>query len=284
MRRTFPVSVLCLALGALAACAPEHVIPTEQVPMAGVRFIHAVPDTMALDFRFVDVAENSNFANRVFRQTTNLFYKGAQAGERHLRIFLHHDTDLQVASTVVKDTMVTLEAGKRYTFMLWGYAAPGSNPPMRLTVIEDDPADPGSQVALRVVNAAVGLGAVDVSQYTRGSASGTSCPGAGVPPATPTWAGVPEFGVSTYLQTAASQICYLVTPAGGGAALAELRAPPGDPGTVDLDGIPGTTVPGSAVSGFVVPRSVDGSSAPNLTTPTLFFLWDRRPPRTCSLC
>jgi len=274
MRRFLQFPVLCLAVGALAACEPDHVIETVVPPTAGVRFIHAVPDTGALDFRFVDLPENSNFGNRTFRLTANLYYKGARAGERHLRIF-RTGTTVEVASTVVKDTVVNLEAGKRYTFILWGYATPGSNPPMRLTVIEDDPADPGTQIALRVVNAGVGLGPVDVSQYPNG----------GDVPGTATWSAVPEFGVSSYITAATGQKRYRVMPAGGGAALfADPLAPAGDPGTVDIEGIPGTTVAGSAVSGFVVPRSVAGSGATNFTTPSLFFLWDRRPPRTCSLC
>lgn len=281
MRRTLQLSMLCLAAGALA-CEPEHVIETEAIPSAGIRFIHAVPDTGALDFRFVDIPENSNFANRTFRLTSNLYYKPAQAGERHLRVFLN-GTTAEVASQVLVDEVVTLEAGKRYTFILWGYARTGSNPAMRFDMLEDDPADPGAQVALRVVHAGVGLGSVDVYQYPRGNSAGSSCPGGGVPGAAPTWT-VAEFGVSSYVQAATGQICYRATPAGGGATLADLRAPTGTAATVDIEGIPGTTVGGSAVSGFVVPRSVAGSAAPNLTTPTIFFLWDRRPPRTCTLC
>ena len=53
--------------------------------------------------------------------------------------------------------------------------------------------------------------------------------------------------------------------------------------TVDLDALPGTTIPGSAVSGFVFPRSVAGSKAASFAAPGIFFVWDRRPPRAAGL-
>ena len=62
MRRILQLSTLCLAAGVVSACKPEEVVTTPKQPTAGVRFINAVPDTGAtfgLDFRFVDVVENS---------------------------------------------------------------------------------------------------------------------------------------------------------------------------------------------------------------------------------
>jgi hypothetical protein len=141
---------------------------------------------------------------------------------------------------------------------------------MQLAILNDDPADPGSQVALRLVNAAAGLGALDGRQYPNG----------GTVPGTPTWAAVPELSASAYVQAPTGQIRYNVTPAGGGTALfADALALAGTAATVDLDATPGTTVAGSAVSGFIFPRSVAGSAAANFTTPGVIFVWDRRPPR-----
>lgn len=270
MRRILPLSALLLVAGTMTACKPDEIITTEDIPTAGIRFIHAVPDTGAMDFRPVDIVENSTFYNVAFRSTTLLFYKNARAGERHFRIFMNGTTSA-VASTVVKDTTVTLEAGKLYTFILWGFARPGSSPGLKLTVLKDDPADPGSQVALRVVNAAAGLGALDVTQY----------PFTGSLPATPTWPGVAELSASSYVNVAAGDsVKYNVRPTGSGTALfADAKALVGLPATVDIDALPGTRVAGSAVSGFIVPRSVAGSQAANFTTPGIIFLWDRRPPR-----
>jgi hypothetical protein len=268
MRRFFQLSVLCLAAGVLTACEPEHVLKSPEIPTAGVRFVHAVPDTGAMDFRFVDIVENSAHYAVTFRANANLYYKPARAGQRHLRIF-RSGTTADVATIVVKDTVVTLEENRRYTFILWGFSRPGSNPPMRLSVIEDNPADPGAQVALRVINAGAGLNPMNVG-FNAGS---------GACPATVTWANVPALSASAYVQVAPGTYRYCVT---GGADLNAV-APVGDPGTVDIEAIPGTTVSGSAVTGIIFPRNVAGSQATSPTAPSIIFVWDRRPP-TCPLC
>lgn len=280
MRRILKFSVLCLAAGVLNGCRPEEVVITEDIPTAGVRFIHAVPDTSAMDFRPVDIVENSTFYNVGFRGTTLLFYKNARAGSRHFRIFLSPDLALPaeqqqaMASTVVKDTTVTLEAGHRYTFILWGFARPGSTPGMRLDILDDNPADPGAQVALRLVNAGAGLGPIDGRFYVTG----------GTPPTAPSWAAVPELSASAYVSTAPGSIRYNVRAAGSATNLfADATALAGVAATVDLEAQPGTTIEGSAVSGFVFPRSVAGSKAANFTTPGIIFVWDRRPPRAPGL-
>ena len=206
MRRFLQLSVLCLAAGVVNACTPETVIKTEDIPTAGVRFVNAVPDTGAVDFRPVDIVENSTFYGIAFRGTGQLYYKNARAGSRHFRIFMAN-TDLSlpaatqqaIASTVVKDTTVTLEAGHRYTFILWGYSRTGSTPAMKLEMIDDNPADPGAQVALRIVNAAPTLGgggAIDGRQY----------PSSGAPPAGATWANVAPMTVSAYVAAPAGAI------------------------------------------------------------------------------
>lgn len=284
MRRIFQLSVLCLAAGVVTACEPEETIPTETAPTAGVRFVHAVPDTGAMDFRPVDIVENTHFYQVGFRGTALLYYKNARAGARKFRIFMNGNTQA-VASTVVKDIDVTLEPGKNYTFIIWGNARTGSTPAMTLTILTDDPADPGSQVALRILNATGA--AIDGKQY----------PSTGAAPATATWANVAPLTVSTYVAAAPGAIRYRVEPAGGGTALfadavALAGAPATGPGGVlcppsttgcDRDALPGTTLPGSGVSGIVFPRSVAGSLATNFTTPGIIFVWDRRPPRLAGL-
>lgn len=277
-QRILHLPVFCLAAGVAGACSTETVIGTVTPPTAGVRFVHAVPDTGSMDFRFVDIPENSAHYGFTFRATANLYYKGAEAGQRHLRIFMS-GTTADVATIVVKDTLVNLEAGKLYTYILWGGARPGSTPPMQLTVLEDGTTDPGSQVALRVINAAAGLGPLDVFQYVRGTATGSSCPGGGTVPATPTFAGVAELTASSYVLVAAGRICFRVTPPGGAALFTDALAPQGTAATIDIEAIPGTNVAGSAVTGIVVPRSVAGSQAASFATPGIIFAWDRRPPR-----
>lgn len=274
MRPILHYSVLGLALAAMGACKAESVFPTENIPTAGIRFLNVVPDTGAVDFRPVDIVENSTFYNVAFRSTTLLFYKNARAGARHFRIFFTPDPNTsaaqqqQTASTVVWDSTVNLEAGKLYTFILWGFARPGSLPARQLTVLEDSPADPGNQVALRVVNAGAGLGALDVAVYPDGGV---------VPP--PTWAAVPELSASGYVTMPTGPIRYNFQPAGGGAAvITDPLALQGVAATVDINPVPGTTVAGSAVSGFIVPASVVGSTAASFAAPGFISIWDRRPP------
>lgn len=279
MRRIFQLSVLSLAAGVVVACAPEKVIQTEDIPTAGVRFLNVVPDTggaFGVDFRPVDIVENSTFYQMTFRNTTLFFYKNARAGSRHFKVFLD-DSLASVASTVLADTTITLEAGKRYTFILWGFSRTGQTPAMKLDVITDDPADPGTQIALRTINAclpgicgAAANGVVDVRQY----------PAAGPVPGAATWAAVPVQSFSSYVQAAPGSIKFNVTPTGNATALfTDPTALPGAAGTVDIEALPGTTVAGSAVTGIVVPRSVAGSKAANVVTPGMIFVWDRRPPR-----
>lgn len=287
MRRVFQFSILCVA-GLMIGCTPDEEILSEDIPTAGIRFIHAVPDTSAFDFRPVDIVENTAFYGVAFRSSNQVFYKNARAGDRHFKVFLTPDPSLPaaeqqaMASTVVQDINVTLEPGHVYTIILWGYSRAGSSPSMQLTVLDDDPADPGSQVALRLINAAAGLGDIDGYQYARGGDAGSSCPGGATPPATPTWGSVPELTESSYITVDPGLKCYRVTLAGDvttlfSDALALAGAPPNL--VTGHQALPGTTQAGSAVTGIVLPPSVVGSKAPqSLTTPTILFFWDRRPP------
>lgn len=298
MRRILQLSMLCAAVGAASACAPDKTIGTENIPTAGVRFINAVPDTGAaygLDFRFVDLPESNSHFRVTFRNTpassggvtgsTQIQFKNARAGARHFRIFLD-DSIQTIASTVLKDSTINIEAGKNYTVLLWGRARSTGADKMQMKVFEENVADPGTQVALRVINATGNP--VDVRQYASTATV----------PANPTWANVPAYGISTYVTAAPAQIKYNVQPAGGGTALVtDGLALIGNPnGTqvggctvgVDCEGAPGTTVAGSAITAIIFPPSVAGTKAPQggaFTSPLLAFTWDRRPARACtSLC
>jgi len=295
MPRIFRLSILCLIAGAASACSRDEVIATENIPTAGVRFINAVPDTGAafgLDFRWVDIIETNHHFRITFRNnpatsgtgaaaitaSTTVEYKPARAGSRHFRVFLD-DTLQSIASVVLKDSTVNIEAGQLYTALLMGNARSTGADKMRLVFLNETVADPGANVALRVINT---TGApIDVRQYV---STGTA-------PAAATWANVPAYSVSTYVTVPPGQIRFNVQPAGGGTALfADALALPGAPpsssagpgGKIDIEAAPGTTVAGSAVSLIVFPRSVAGSKAPQSSAfqaPAGTFIWDRRPPR-----
>ncbi|HEX4681864.1 MAG TPA: DUF4397 domain-containing protein [Gemmatimonadaceae bacterium] len=288
MRRILQLSALCIVAAAASACSPDTTVSDPVQPFAGVRFINAVPDTagaFGLDFRFVDIVENSDAFRITFRNNPQssggvtasqaVQYKAAQPGSRHFRVFLD-DTLQSAASTVLADSTATLEANHLYTFLLWGNARSTGSDKMRLTVIDETVADPGTNVALRVINASGQ--AVDVRQYASSL------------PASATWANVAPYTVSSYVTTPPATLKFDVQPAGGGTALfSDITAIPGQPaGTatggctvgVDCTSTPGTTVAGSAVTLIVFPRSVAGSRAASFTTMGGAFVWDRRPTTT----
>ena len=302
MRRISQILMLGTAVASVAACSPDEVIQTETPPTAGVRFIHAVPDTATMDMRFIDMVENNAHFNISYRNnvvisptgatgvpaSTFIQFKPTRAGARDFRIFMNGGCTATTcnqayASTVVKDTTVDLVAGSNYTALLLGYANPaGPNrpagaPAMELMFYEENVAAPAAgEVALRVINATPT--AIDVRHYPNG----------GTVPAAATWANVPPMSISAYVNVPAGQYWYNVQPAGGGAtlfadrrALLGTAAVTGPPGPFDAQ--PGTTVAGSAVTGIVFPRSVSGSTAPNVTTPSISFMWDRRPPRPAGI-
>jgi hypothetical protein len=287
MQRLVQLSVLCLAAGLVSACNPDQVIKTEAIPTAGVRFINAVPDSsgsFGMDFRFIDIVESNAQFRISFRNnppasgiqvSTSIEYKNARAGSRHFRIFLD-DTLQAIASTVIKDSTLTLEAGHNYSVILMGAARASQ---MRMVVIDETVADPGAQVALRVINAT--SAPIDGRVYTQG----------GTAPAAATWAAVPAYSVSTYTSVAVGNIMYNIRPAGGTTNLfSDLQAPPGTAasssagaaGKLDTEAIPGTSVAGSALTMIVFPASTVGAKTPQTTaylSPAGTFMWDRRPPR-----
>ena len=298
MRRILQLSTLGLLAGVASACSPDTVFTTDLTPVAGVRFINAVPDTGAafgLDFRFVDIVENSDAYRITYRNTPStsgavtaaaqIQYKPAKTGARHFRIFLS-DSLLSAASITLKDSTATLEAGHNYTFLLWGNARSTGADKMRLTVIDENVPDPGQQVALRVINA--GATGIDVRQYV---ATGTV-------PTAADWSNVGGYSITTYKTVAPAPIKFNVQPQGGGTALfTDPQALIGEPiGTTagsasgagctvgtDCIAVPGTTVAGSAVTLIVFPRSVAGSKASNFTTPGAVTMWDRRPVTACKV-
>jgi hypothetical protein len=298
MRRNSGLSALCLAaVLAVTACKPDEVIATPDIPTAGIRFINAVPDTsgaFGMDFRFVDLVENSSTFRAVFRNnivttggvpaSTLVQFRPARAGQRRFAIFLN-DTLQSLASVKLKDSTLTLEAGKLYTAILWGNAR-GNAPAMRLSIIEENVADPGSNVAVRVINAT--SEPIDVRHYLANATA----------PATPAWANVAPLSVSSYVtmapSTTAARYRFNIRAAGGSTALPGITTDPtglignpasstaGPAGKFDIPPTPGTDVAGSAISLIVFPRSVAG--VPRIPQTAAFqanaasFVWDRRPP------
>ena len=253
-----------------------------QVPLAYTRFINAIPDTTAVDFRFVDQVEYSPFAIQLaFRGFTP--YQGTAPGARELKVWSNWGGDSVYIRHVTQQILAetpTFEAGKYYTIVAVGYARTGQSPAVRLQVYEDPIPDAGSSVALRVVNLATGLGALNVGI--------TATYDAPIP--APTFSNVAYLGASAYVTRApgaaymrvqeTTSATEIVAPGGSGNTVGVGRqVPPGAAGDPlnNLTTIGGSGQAGSAVTVFVFPRSVSGSRAPNVTAPTIVSLIDKHP-------
>jgi hypothetical protein len=244
-----------------------------QVPLAYTRFINAIPDTGAVDFRFVDLLEYSPFAVQLaYRGFTP--YQGTAPGARHLKVFTNPGgtaSQIPFVTGVLADETPSLEAGKYYTLVAVGYARTTGTPRVKLQVYEDPIPDPGSNVAFRVVNLATGLGSINVGV----TANSTD------PLPTPTFSNVAYLGASAYVTRAPGNAWFRVVDATAAEIVAGngRQAPVGAAGDPlnNLTTIGGSGQAGSAVTAYVVPRSVAGSTAPSVTTPSIIFIVDKHP-------
>ena len=244
-----------------------------QVPLAYTRFINAIPDTVPADFRFVDLLEYSPFAVQLpFRSFTP--YQGTAPGARHLKVFTNWGGDsiyLRHTTAVLGDETPSFEAGKYYTIVAVGFARTGSTPSLKIQVFEDPIPDPGSNVAFRVVNLASGLSSINVGV----TANSTDA----IP--TPTFTNVAYLGSSAYVTRAPGNAWFRVVDntsaeiVTGNGRQAPVGAA-GDP-LNNLTTIGGSGQAGSVVTAYVFPRSVSGSRAPNVTTPSIIFIVDKHP-------
>lgn len=191
--RLLPVAAI-----ALAACSGDSVstLVTPE-PHAAVRWINAVPDTMPLDYRFVDIVTNASAASVAYRGTSGS-YLGVPSGSHRIRVFLAGTTAAGngpgIVSTVVLDTTITFTVNHYYTILHEGYMKSGASPKHRLVVIDDAfPTPAAGNVAFRAINA--GAAAVDVYGTIASSISG------GVS-GTPLFANLGAGAVSAYVPVA----------------------------------------------------------------------------------
>jgi hypothetical protein len=295
MRRVVSLSVLGLAAGLLTGCDLKEVYPTAIPPLAGLRFINAVPDTAGaygMDLRFVDILESNAHFRQNFRNlpttaggvtaSAGVQYKHLRAGTRNFKIFLD-DTIQTIATVELVDTTFLFEAGKNYTALLWGYANPGGPnrpvgaPAMELLIVEEAVAAPGTNVELRVINTS------EIPYDVRTYDNGGAVPGAA------TWT-TTGHSISTYVLDTPGQQRYNVQPAGGGAVIfadplaligAAASTTAAGSTVLDIEALPGTTVAGSAITMIIWPRSTAGTRTPQtaaFNVPAATFVWDRRPP------
>ena len=277
--RPFRFSALCVVLGAGTSCHGDAVTTSPVIPMGAIHFVNAVPDTVKMDFRVVDMVSNAGLFGAAFR-SASMFYIGIEAGTRRLRVF-YDTTDVTIAQTVFSDTSFAVVANQNYTFVEAGYARTGSVPGRTVMILADGATDPGAtNIGLRVVHVGAGLGALDVNVTRRPSDT---------LPTTPLVGNLTYGSLGAYLAiradtAAAESLRVVVTAAATRApALVTLRLPTGVAGTPTVNPIAGARVVGSVLTVLVVPASVVGSPAPQggaFAAPSGVVLVDRRPSNT----
>lgn len=270
-KRLSPILAAFLLLG----CRGDGgVTLAPRVPLAYTRFVHAVADTGATDWRFVDQIENSPVAfGLAFRGFTP--YQATAPGSRHLRVF-PTSTDINVTSRFLIDTALTLAPDTYYTIVHLGYADASRAPKQQIVVLTDVmPTPDAASIGVRAVHLGTGLGAVDLFASSAGGTTPL--------PAAPFISGE-AFGVaSAYTLMPAGPLAIRVAVQGQRSPILVDAAAPagvaGDP-SLNLTTIGGSRMPGSVISAFFVPRSVAGTSAPQtpaFAAPALVYLIDRHP-------
>lgn len=272
--RSLRLVLLTVCAASLVACERNtEGTPFEPDPLAALRFINAVPDTMALDYRIVDIVTNAGMFDAAFRGNQAFYTPILATGERTIRVFLS-STDVTIAQTVVGETKFTFAEGKNYTVIHSGFMRTGQTPAVGISIVEDTPPTPAAgKVALRALNLAAGLGAQDVYVGTTTT---------GRPSTTAQWTNVPfgQFTPYVELDTAALRVATTATGTTTPLLVANTAAPAGSAAVGTVSAIPGVRIPGSGITIVILPRSVAGSTAPQTTafqTPAFAFVFDRRP-------
>ena len=271
----FPLLVALSALGVVGCSTDDGSLTASSTPpLAFVRYVNALPDTMNTTVRWVDYLEFTpqTFVNVAFRAFGQGMYQGLKPGSRHFKIFNADIVNYSTAgnTAVLADVTQSFEANKYYTILFTGYARGGG---AKIVVFEDVIPAPGANVMLRVLNANTGLGAVDVYKL---AAAGDPVAGA------PTIAAVAEQKFSSYTTFAPGAFALRATNAANptGLGTSGTAAPTGTAGTTAADPIGGATVAGTVITAMVFPASVTGSTAAVSATPSITYIVDKQPPRT----
>ena len=260
--RLLPVTALALFAGCSGDSVSKLVTPD---PHAAVRWVNAVPDTMPMDYRVVDILTNANAASVGYRGNSGS-YRALPPGSHHIRVFQAGTTAAcngpDVVSKVLLDTTVTFEVNHYYTILHAGYMKAGATPQQRLIVSDDVfPAATAANISVRAINAIAS--AVDMF------VTGATTAGGGVS-GTATFANMKFGQVGSYTSFAAAatspaKSTYRVTATGAGTTtplladgLLDIGDPAfaGSPTVPALDPIGGSQQAGSVITAVATPPGV----------------------------
>ncbi len=270
-------AILGLAVTAMIGCSEPSDGPTTPnvPPLAFVRYINAVPDTLGTTLRFIDQLEYSpmSWANVPFRGLGTGNYQPTEAGARKFRVFTADVTNYSTAGNtqILVDTTLTFEAGKYYTLLHLGYARTGSSPKQRIVSINDVFPAQAAGIAFRAIHAGLDVGNVDIyaTPTTTDAITGA-----------PLLANVSLNTVSAYLARSTGAFAARVTPAGSTTAVVSTAAPAGAAGSTSVDPLGGATIAGSIITAIAFPATPTNSAGTRFTTPGVVYYIDKQPPRT----
>ncbi len=297
MRFARSLLVGVVALGS-AACTPTDGGPTraEIPPLAYVRYINAVPDTLNTTVRWVDQVDFTpqTFLNVGYRQEGLGGFQGLEAGSRRFRVFTYQQvgTEFPAAgnTVVLADTTFNFEVGRYYTIVHAGFARTGSTPAQRVLILEDPPATPpATGLLVRVYNFSYSLN-WDLYLGPTAAAAADATPGTAYAPAelgtlvaSGAAANVETIRQAYVARATGALAARLVTGGTLNSLHNRVTGPAGLPETADFEAAGGTTVAGSVLTLWVFDRKTAGS--PNSTgtantQPSVLWTVDAKPART----
>lgn len=293
MRLSHLAVVGTLAAG-LVGCrddSADAITPTIP-PVAYVRYINAVPDTLNTLVRWIDQLDYvpQTFANVPYRGLGQGNYQGVDVRAKRIRIFTTDISTYSAATNtvVLVDTSITFEAGKYYTMLHTGFARAGATPKQGLKIIEDVFPTVGSNVAVRYMNAGNGLGTLDLYTPAAVVAAGGAVTG------TAAVTGLAAGALSPYTIRTPGAFAATATATGTTTSLFSTLAPAGVAGNpfapaangiaaiAAVDPISGSTVAGSVMTAIAFPATPANKPGPAATVfaaPAVVYFLDKQPPR-----
>lgn len=246
--RILPLAALVFA----GACAEDaSVTVATRPPLAYIRYVHAVTDAPAVDFKFVDQVEYSpSYANSTYR--TIGIYQGVEAGNRQWRVFLN-SSDITTTQTIVAEGTTNFVAGTRYTILHRGTLA--SN---QVVLIEETLPAQNTGIHVSAINASMAAQDVFV----------------GAPAGAALFANLATGAKSAYAARATGTFTLHTAATTTLVSLANATPYAGVAGTTAADPVGGFNIAGSQMTAFLF---APGTGA---TSNSISIVMDRQPPRT----
>lgn len=246
--RILPLAAMVFA----GACAEDASVTTaNRPPLAFIRYVQAITDAPALDFKFVDAVEYSpSYANSTYR--TIGIYQGVRAGSRQWKVFLN-SSDITLTQQVVSEGTTNFVAGTRYTIVHGGTMASPT-----VTLLEETFPDQNAGIHVSVINASAPARDVFV----------------GAPAGAPLFANVGTATKTAYAARATGTFTLHAAATGTLVSLASATPYVGIAGTTAADPVGGYSVAGSQMTAFLF------AAGTGAATQSVSIVMDRQPPST----